>query len=96
MLKIPKSTAFKPLKSSNSYLKKFLEEKSQVNDDDLLFDDFNFGIEKKLHFNIRNNNPINIITTRIIDSLRTTIPNYNYFDPSIRRELTSPHEGNVK
>jgi hypothetical protein len=91
-----RSTAFTELKTSNANLEKLLEEKLHINEDEL-FDDYNFGIDnKKLLFETRKNNPLHIITTDIIDSFRKTIQDYKYEMQIIRRELTSPHEGNVK
>lgn len=89
-------TAFNELKPSNANLEKLLEEKLHINEDEL-FDDYNFGIDnKKLHFEFRKNNPLHLITTDIIDSFRNTMKDYKYEMQIIRRELTSPHEGNVK
>lgn len=89
-------TAFTELKSSNANLEKLLDEKLHINEDEL-FDDYNFGIDnKKLFFQVRKNNPLHLITIDIIDSFKKTIPEYKYEMQLIRRELTSPHEGNVK
>jgi hypothetical protein len=95
MNSVAKITAFTDLKTTNLNLEKFLEDKLHVNDDEL-FDEINFGIDKKLQFNLRPNNPLLLVTTNIINSMKKTINNYNYEFQLQRRELTSPHEGNVK
>ena len=96
MNKKPNSTAFNDIKTSNSNFEKLLEDKLHINEDEL-FDDYNFGIDtKKLHFDIRKNNPLHLITNNIIDSFKKSIKNYHYEMQLIRRELTTPHEGNVK
>jgi len=92
MNKNVKSTAFVDLKTSNSNLERLLDDKLQVGEDDL-FDDYNFGIDhKKQQFSLRNNNPVSLVTSKIVSSLKKTIKGYNYEMQLIRRELTSPYE----
>jgi hypothetical protein len=88
-------SAFKDLKTSNSNLEKFLDDKLQANEDEL-FDEVNFGFDtKKLQFSLRKNNPVFLLTSKIVESLKKTMISYNYEVQVIRRELTTPHEGIV-
>lgn len=87
-------SAFKDLKTSNSNLEKFLDDKLQVNEDE--FDEENFGLDsKRFQFDCRKNNPLSLLTSRIVDSFKKTMKDYNYQAQIIRRELTTPHEGKV-
>ena len=90
-----KLTAFTDLKSSNMNLEKFLDDKLHVNEDDL-FDEINFGIDKKLQFDFRTNNPLHLLTSQILENMIKTDSTYYYQVQLQRRELTSPNEGNVK
>lgn len=63
------------------------------NDEDILFDQSDFGFCEKLKFEVNENNSLSQLTKNIHENFKKCLKEYNYEMEPFRRELTFPFEG---
>ena len=77
--------------SKNHILENFYD--NNDNEEDIQFDESDFGFGEKLKFELNDHNSLSLITKQIHENFLKSQENYSYITEPFRRELTSPHEG---